>query len=106
MDYLIPANTKRSALILGLFKPSDLWILAGGLIVSLFMFVLLKNDTVFAIAMKLAPIGLAVLLVMPVPHRHNVAKFIMILIEYYLIDTQKEFKWRGWCARSEFSDKK
>ena len=89
MNYLIPANSKKSALILGLFKPSDFWILGAGL----------------AISLKLGPMALAILLVMPVPYRHNVAKLLSIVFTYYFIDVQKEFKWRGWCANREFGEK-
>ena len=105
MNYLIPANSKKSALILGLFNPSDFWILGAGIALSLIFFVALKNDTVFAISLKLGPIALAVLLVMPVPYRHNVAKLLSIVFTYYFIDVQKEFKWRGWCANREFGEK-
>ena len=102
---MIPANSKRSALILGLFKPVDLWILGIGLGLSAIFFVAFQGDTVFQMAMKLAPMALAILLVIPIPYRHNVGKLLLIIIEFYFIDTQKEFKWRGWCAKHEFGEK-
>ena len=106
-NYLIPANSKKSALILGIFKPVDFWILGIGCAVSLIFFVSIRtNDALWSIVIKLLPIALSVLLVIPIPYRHNVARLLLILIDYFFIDVQKEYKWRGWCASHEFGDKK
>ena len=37
MNYLIPANTKRGQLILGIFRPFDLWLFGGGCLVTVIL---------------------------------------------------------------------
>ena len=36
-NYLIPANTKRGQLILGIFRPFDLWLFGGGVLVTVIL---------------------------------------------------------------------
>ena len=43
--YLIPANTKRSMLIFGLFKPIDLIIFLVGVVATIFLVAALGTDT-------------------------------------------------------------
>ena len=102
--YLIPANSKKSLLIMGMFKPSDLWILGIGIVISLILMFGINGDDVWVLVVKLLPLTLAVLLVLPIPYYHNVITYIIELITY--IQSQKEYKWRGWCAYREFGDRK
>ena len=103
-DYLIPANSKKSLLIFGLFKPSDLWILAIGICISLILMLGITGDTVGILVIKLFPVATAVTMVMPVPFYHNVITYIIEIVTY--LRSNKEYKWRGWCAYREFGDRK
>lgn len=101
-NYLIPANSKNGQLILNMFKPFDLAILGiGSLITVIFLFIF-KADSVTMIVVKLLPITLSLLLVMPIPHYHNVLTFIREAYIFYT--SQNQYKWRGWCSTHGFED--
>ena len=102
--YLIPANSKKSLLIMGMFKGSDLWILGIGAAISLILMIGIDGDTVGILVIKLLPLSLAVLMVLPIPYYHNVITYILEAIAY--LQSTKEYKWRGWCAYREFGDRK
>ena len=51
-DYLIPANSKKSLLIMGMFKGSDLWILGIGISISLILMFGIKGDEVGILVIK------------------------------------------------------
>ena len=102
--YLIPANSKKSLLIMGMFKSSDLWILGIGICVSLVLMFGIEGDSIPILVIKLLPIALSVILVLPIPYYHNVITYIIEFITY--VQSQKEYKWRGWCAYREFGDRK
>lgn len=103
-DYLIPANSKKSLLIMGMFNTTDLWILGIGICISLVLMFGINGDEVGIIVIKLLPIALAVILVLPIPYYHNVVTYIIEVITY--LQSEKEYKWRGWCANREFGDRK
>ena len=95
-EYLIPANSKRSQLWFSIFRPIDLAILICGAAVTLALMFILKGDTVNELVIKLSPIMICGLLVMPVPYYHNGLVFLQ---EVYLFYTrQSRYIWRGWCA--------
>lgn len=95
-EYLVPANTKKSALILGLFKLIDLIILGIGLVVTIAMLFAFKNPSLVELIIAIAPVCLAVLLVFPVPNYHNVRQLITNIFTYVM--GQKNYKWKGWCV--------
>lgn len=66
--YIIPANSKKSQLIFNVFRPIDLFgiLLPGALLTVLFLFIF-PGDSISAIVIKLAPVSLALFLVMPIP---------------------------------------
>lgn len=96
MDYLIPANTKKSQLIFNMFRPIDLGILCIGAITTLILMFIFEGDSVGELIFKLAPIMITGLLVMPIAFYHNGLVFLQ---EVYLYFTrQSRYLWRGWCA--------
>jgi len=102
--YLIPANSKKSLLIMGMFKQSDLWIIGIGICISLLLMIGIDGDTVGILVIKLLPLSAAITMVLPIPYYHNVITYIIEVITY--LQTPKEYKWRGWCAYREFGDRK
>ena len=101
--YIIPANSKKSQLIFNVFRPIDLFgiLLPGALLTVVFLFVF-PGDSISAIVIKLAPVSLALFLVMPIPFYHNVLVYLRELYLYF--SSQRRDYWRGWCASYVGSD--
>lgn len=99
--YLIPANSKKSMLILSLFNPVDLIVLCSGIGIT-FMLLLIFNDiseTWFKIVCAL-PALTALTLVAPLPYYHNVRTLLGNVFRYFTC--RKNYFWRGWCVKNEF----
>jgi len=93
-NYLIPANSKKSALILGLFNPEDLIILGSGIGVSTVLLISLDLGSMGTTAIALAPALVCMFLVIPIPNYHNVLQLIRNIYKFF---TKKRiYKWRGW----------
>ena len=75
-SYLIPANSKKSALKFGLFTGSDLAIAIVGVGLSLFLMMILPTDIFWVAVVSLLPGVTAAFLVFPVPNYHNVRTVI------------------------------
>ena len=95
-DYLIPANAKKGQLIFNLFRWEDLLILGGGGFITLILAFIIKSDKLIPMVITLLPLGLSVLLVMPVAYYHNVLVFLKEMIHYF--SEQNTYRWKGWCA--------
>ena len=93
--YLIPANTKKGQLILGMFTPPDLILFGCGVATSLILLLILGADETLNAIISLMPGLICGFLVMPVPNYRNVITFIRSMIEFY--DGQRVYHWRGWC---------
>lgn len=95
-QYLIPANSKKSQLIFSVFRPIDLiLLLIGAGITLIFMFAIPGGDLT-ELVIKLAPVSISILLVMPIPYYHNVLVYIQEVI--YYISKPTKYRWRGWCC--------
>lgn len=99
--YLIPANSKKSALIFGLFKPADLIILSVGVTISFILLLALPIEQMFYMIIALIPGVGSAFLVFPVAYYHNVRKFISIFYEF--LTTRRKYVWKGWCYLDEIS---
>ena len=94
-SYLIPANSKKSMLILGFFNIVDLIIFGTGLLL-MFMFLLtLPKDSLKQMLFIISPGLIGAFLVLPVPNHHNIRTFIFNLYTYFT--NRKRYYWRGWC---------
>ena len=103
--FLIPANSKKSMKIFGLFKPSDLVILGVGIFVTFILMITLDIGNIVLAIISILPVSIAGFLVFPVPNYHNVRLFIMSLWKFFT--TRRTFIWKGWCIRDgEETDKK
>lgn len=104
-NYLVPANSKRQGLILGLFNPFDMIILGVGITISFMLFLLWPPSGLLFGILDILPGLLAAFLVFPLPNYHNVRTFLRELYNFYFIDRRK-YIWRGWCYKYEqFDDK-
>lgn len=102
-SYLIPANSKKGQLILGLFKPIDLIIFGSGLSVTLLLVMFLPMNITWVAILSIIPGIVCALLVAPVAYYHNVRQLI---VEIYLYFTKRnKFVWKGWCFLDESKSK-
>ena len=102
-NYLIPANTKRGQLILGLFTPIDLIIFLSGLAVTFLLISILPMDITWVAILSVAPGIICSLLVAPVAYYHNVRQLIIEIYKYF--SGRNRFVWKGWCYLDESEDK-
>ena len=102
-SYLIPANTKKSQLILGFFTLTDIFIFGAGLLISFAFLLIIHNITLGIGVLIMLPAVIATFLVLPVPHYHNVLQLITNVLNFY--SERRKYYWKGWCIRSEFSEK-
>ena len=94
-SYLIPANSKKSKLILGMFRPVDLVIFLSGVGLTLIFIAFGLTNELWQVIITLLPAGIAAFLVMPVPNYHNMLTVISNVITFYT--GIRTYIWRGWC---------
>lgn len=102
--YLIPANTKKGQLILGMFTPPDLIVFGCGVALSLILLLILGADDTAGALISVTPGLIGGFLVMPVPNYRNVITFIISMINFY--SGQKIYKWKGWCFYEQSRQRK
>ena len=103
---LVPANTKKATLILGMFRLyPDVVIAASGTIGTIIILTILSNFTVpvWALILSLMPMLICVLLVFPIPNYHNTLCAIQSILNFY--QGRRKYIWRGWCNRIEYEKK-
>ena len=94
-NYLIPANSKKSLLIFGVFNKTDLIIFAVGLGITLLLMLILNISEIVQAVIALLPLGITSLLVMPIANYHNVRTILGEIWEFYT--TRQCYMWKGWC---------
>ena len=98
-NYLIPANSKKSMMIFGLFYKFDLILFSLGLGVTLLLLVILPIAQVTFAIIAIIPVCVAAFLVFPIPNYHNVLTVIINAVTFYT--TRQKFVWKGWCVLDE-----
>lgn len=76
-NYLIPANSKKSQLILGFFTLTDILLFGFGCLLTVMLLMLVQNASVGQMIVILMPALITGFLVTPVMHYHNVLQFII-----------------------------
>ena len=102
--YLIPANSKKSMLMFGLFNKIDLFIFLSGVGISLLLLLLLPIENLLFAIIALTPGLTCAFLVFPVPNYHNIRTVIKLAWEFYT--TRQKYIWRGWCYKDGEESKK
>ncbi len=103
-NFIIPANTKKSQLILGFFTPSDLIIFGTGVSLTIILLLFMQDASFIELVFILLPALITGFLVMPVPHYHNILQLLTNIITFY--NGRRRYYWRGWCVRDEYGDDK
>ena len=97
MNYLIPANTKKGQLILGIFRPFDLILFSCGILATIILLAFLPLSSTLVTILVLSPAIVTGFLVMPVPYYHNMLNTIVELYEF--LTNRQTYRWKGWCYR-------
>ena len=95
-QYLIPANSKKGQLLFNVFKPIDLGIVLVGAAITLLLMFAISGDSILVLFIKLLPISICLLLVLPVANYHNVRVLLTEMLIYY--SNRRWYRWKGWCA--------
>jgi hypothetical protein len=103
-NYLIPANSKKSQLILGYFNGVDFAIFIIGIAITIILLVFFKTDKLPVMIGYLTPAIIAVFLTAPVPNYHNVMTFMGNIHRFFT--GRKKYYWKGWCVGSGDNRKK
>lgn len=102
-NFLIPANTKKSMLLFGLFTKTDLILFLIGIGVSLVLLLALPIEKIVFAIIALMPAVVCAFLVMPVPNYYNMRTLLASAIGFFV--NQRKFKWKGWCVTDGESKK-
>lgn len=104
MNYLIPANTKKSMLIFGVFTTFDLILFGVGLAITILLLMIVSPNSLLTAVIDLAPGVITGFLVLPIPNYHNTRVIIQDIWRFYT--TRQKFIWKGWCIKDEYGTKK
>ena len=102
--YLVPANTKKSMLILGMLRPLDLGILVIGIVISVIMLLIFNSAGTLLMILSCIPMVVGLILVLPIPNYHNTLVALQSIIRFY--NERRNYVWKGWCLYDEFKDNK
>lgn len=102
-QYLIPANTKKSKLIFGLFTKTDLLLFLIGVGLTLLLLVTLPVEQMVVAIIALLPALICAFLVLPVPNYYNMRTLIASALGFFM--NQRKYKWKGWCFTNGESEK-
>lgn len=95
-QYIIPANSKKSILIFGLFRMVDLIIFSVGAVFTLFFLFVLPGTNIGSLIIKLLPLLIALFLVLPIPNYHNTLVLIREVVDFFM--NRRIYLWKGWCV--------
>ena len=100
-SYLIPANSKKSLMIFGLFYTFDLILFGTGVGITLLLLLILPIDQLPIAIIAIMPALITGLLVFPVPNYHNI---LTVLIDLWnFVTTRQKYLWKGWFVKDEIS---
>ncbi len=102
-SYLIPANAKRSTLILGWFTPMDLVIFGIGLTFTILMLLTIGTNDLDVMILIVLPALISTTLVLPIPHYHNVIQLLINIYKFF--SERRNYRWKGWSI-AEYEDEK
>lgn len=102
--FLIPSNSKRSMLILGMFTKVDLAIFITGLIFTVLLIIINNPQDLADVGIDVLPLIITVIMIIPVPNQHNIWTLTANIYSY--LTKPRNYRWKGWCIyESEDNDK-
>ena len=100
--YLVPANTKKAMLILGMLRPIDTMILGVGVGISIIFLLIFQNASTWILIVACLPMLISLILVLPIPNYHNTLVALQSIIRFY--NERRKYIWRGWCIYDEYKN--
>ena len=101
---LVPANTKRSMLILSMLRPIDAMILGIGISISVILLILFSNGGTLITLVSCIPMAISLILVMPIPNYHNTLVALQSIYRFY--NERRNYIWKGLCIYDEYKNNK
>lgn len=101
---LVPANTKKSMLIMSMLRPLDAMILGVGISISVILLLIFSNAGTFMTIISCIPMIVALILVMPIQNYHNTLVAIQSILRFY--QERRKYIWKGWCIYDEYKNEK
>ena len=102
--YLVPANTKKAMLILGMLRPIDAMILGVGVGISIIFLLIFQNASTWILIVACLPMLISLILVLPIPNYHNTLVALQSIMRFY--NERRKYIWRGWCIYDEYKNNK
>lgn len=102
--YLIPANSKKSMMIFGMFYPFDLILFGTGLVITLILLMIVPLDSLVVSLLAISPGLITGLLVFPLPNYHNTLTVLIEIFDFFT--TRQKYVWKGWCVMDELQKNK
>jgi len=100
MNYLIPANSKKSMLIFSVFTTFDLILVSAGFAITLILLLAIGPTGLWSAILCLIPMLVTAFLVIPIPNYHNILTLIKEVVSFFY--NRRNYKWKGWCYKDEF----
>lgn len=97
--YLIPANSKKSMLKLGLFTTLDLILFGSGVGLTMLLLLVIPTGGLLGMGLTLLPALISGFLVFPIANYHNVLQLIINIYTFYFV-RQRVYVWKGWCYKN------
>lgn len=101
---LVPANTKKSMLILSMLRPIDAIILGIGISISVILLILFSNGGTLITLVSCIPMAISLILVMPISNYHNTLVALQSIYRFY--NERRNYIWKGWCIYDEYKNNK
>ena len=98
-QYLVPANSKKSQLILGFFTYRDLIVCGVGATLTLVLLIIVKDPPTWLLVLEVVPLLTASGLVFPIKYYHNVLQLLNNIFDF--IVNRKTYYWKGWCVKDD-----
>ena len=96
-QYLVPANSKKSQLILGFFTPRDLIVCGVGGTLTLLLLIIVKDPPTWILILEVIPLLTAAALVFPIKYYHNVMQLLINIFDFFV--NRRKYYWKGWCIK-------
>lgn len=94
-QFLIPANSKKSMLILSFFNEIDLIVFGTGVGLSFIFLMAVRTNNLTTSLLIMLPALISTFLVIPIPNHHNIRTFMGNVYTYFV--KRRTYYWRGWC---------
>lgn len=98
-EYLIPANSKKSMLILGIFNKFDCYLAGAGVALTLIFLLIFDSEKFINVIIIFSPVAISAFLLFPIPNYHNLITVFGNIYNYFT--TNQRLVWKGWCANGK-----